>query len=54
MLQYAATLIAQGDSRPPFWWIGLFSSPGGLLIVGAVIVVITLIVAVPFISRRRR
>jgi len=19
------------DSRPPFWWIGLFASPGGLL-----------------------
>jgi len=23
------------DSRPPFWWMGLFTSPGGLLIVGA-------------------
>ena len=39
MLYTASTLIfaQQVDTRPPFWWMGLFASPGGLLIVGSVV-----------------
>jgi hypothetical protein len=33
LLRAAVFLIAQQtDTRPPFWWIGLLASPGGLLI----------------------
>ena len=40
---HAGAALAIGelpDTRPPLWWIGLFASPGGLLIVGIVILVI--------------
>jgi len=35
------------DTRPPFWWIGLFASTGGLLIIGlaAAAIVVTWLVA---------
>ncbi len=33
----ALVLAQQVDTRPPFWWIGLFASPGGLLIVAGVL-----------------
>jgi hypothetical protein len=31
-------------SEPPFWWIGLFASPGGLIIVGVIVAGIVLLV----------
>jgi hypothetical protein len=46
-------IATQADSQPPFWWIGLFASPGGLRIVGVVILIITLLVIVPIVRRRR-
>jgi hypothetical protein len=36
------------------WWIGLFTSPGGLRIVGVAILIIALFVAAFIISRPRR
>lgn len=32
-----------GDTGPPFWWIGLFTSPGGLRIVGVVALIVALL-----------
>jgi hypothetical protein len=48
MLLASATFVSaqQVDTRPPFWWLGLFSSPGGLVIVGAIVTVIILAVLV--------
>jgi hypothetical protein len=44
-------IIAQQiDTRPPFWWIGLFASPGGLMIVGAVVLIV--LIAIVLIRRR--
>jgi len=57
MLHHSATLIAQvnADTQPPFWWIGLFASPGGLIIVGmGMVFVITLIVVASAARKRRR
>jgi hypothetical protein len=34
---------APADTRPPFWWIGLFASTGGLLIIGECLAVIVLL-----------
>ena len=44
MLLHGTTLVIaqQLDSNPPFWWFGLFASPGGLLIVAGVIGVVAL------------
>jgi len=46
-------LAAHVDSRPLFWWIGLFTSEGGLLIVVFVLVIIALLVGALVTSRRR-
>jgi hypothetical protein len=32
------------SAEPPFWWIGLFTSPGGLIIVGAFAALIMLVI----------
>ena len=49
LLQPGAALVLalQVDTRPPFWWIGLFASPGGLLIVAGIFVAV--VVAVFFV-----
>ena len=41
------------DSQPPFWWIGLFTSPGGLRIVGVAILIVALFVAAAIIGTRQ-
>jgi hypothetical protein len=41
------------DTSPPFWWIGLFASPGGLLIVGTGVAVILIAWVLVRESRRR-
>jgi hypothetical protein len=46
-------MAAQADSQPPFWWIGLFASEGGLLIVAVVLLIVTLLLGAFVISRRR-
>jgi hypothetical protein len=45
-------IAAQADTQPPFWWIGLFASEGGLLIVVVVLLIVTLFVGAFVISRR--
>ena len=53
LLRAAAFLIAQQtDTRPPFWWIGLLASPGGLLIIGAGLAIILVTVMVAWKDRR--
>ena len=44
----------QVDSRPPFWWMGLFASPGGLIIVAGIIGIVLLLVVIPLVNRRQR
>ena len=50
-----ALLIAQQprdtSTAPPFWWIGLFASPGGLIILSAFAALI--IMAILSVSRQR-
>jgi hypothetical protein len=36
-LGLALQVDTQIDTSPPFWWIGLFASPGGLLIVAGLV-----------------
>ena len=48
-----SVIAAQADSQPPFWWIGLFASEGGLLIVVVVLLIVTLFVGAIVISTRR-
>jgi putative copper export protein len=50
MLHTGTTLIAlQADS---LWWIGLFTSTGGLLIVGEAVVILLLLVLLIHKTRR--
>jgi hypothetical protein len=46
-------IAAQVDSRSPFWWIGLFTSPGGLLIVAVAVLIFALLIGAFVISRRQ-
>jgi hypothetical protein len=49
-------MALQGDSRPPFWWLGLFTSTGGLIIVAAILGGVSLValLAITLFKRRRR
>jgi len=42
------------DSRPPFWWIGLFASPGGLLIAAVTVFLVAVLVVLPLVRLLRR